>query len=551
MKVPGLWAALTIVVGYGFLGAGLYAWWRRPDNAVGALMVATSFAWFVATLSYTDVSILFSIGQTFGNLFVMTAIHLALAYPSGRLERRIERWFIVIGYGISALILLPGLVFIDPVAFGCVECPENAFLIHSDPDFANGWFKGAGVTGIVTLGIALGLIVRRWLRASPAQRRDLRGVLGASVTLLVLVIAVLAADLLGADHDFTEILWYCTIVPFGLVPFIFLAGLARARMLTGGAVGDLVARLSEAPGPGDLRDALAEALGDPTLDLAYWIPESERYVDARGHPYELPHPRDGRAVGFVEHEGRRVAAIVHDGALQPDPELVRAVGAAAALALENERLDAELRAKVEELHDSRERLIEVGMAERRALERNLHDGAQQRLVSLALSLRLARTRLQSDPAEASELLDGAASELELALNELRELARGIHPAVLSERGLAAALGTLARRAPLEVAVEAPSERLPAPVELAAYYVVSEALTNVVKYADASRATIAITRENGRLQVEVADDGVGGADPARGSGLRGLADRVGALDGRFEVDSERGGGTVVRARIPCA
>jgi PAS domain S-box-containing protein len=205
----------------------------------------------------------------------------------------------------------------------------------------------------------------------------------------------------------------------------------------------------------------------------------------------------------------------------------------------------------EELRDSRKRLLEAGDAERRRLERNLHDGAQQRLVSLSLALRLAQAKLERDPKEATKLLGSASDELAQALEELRELARGIHPAVLSDRGLSAALEALAGRAPLPVEVLTPEERLPPPVEAAAYYVISEALTNVAKYAQASTVDVRVTRLNGRAVIEVADDGVGGADPLRGSGLRGLADRVEALDGRLQVVSAPGRGTVVRAEIPCA
>jgi PAS domain S-box-containing protein len=204
----------------------------------------------------------------------------------------------------------------------------------------------------------------------------------------------------------------------------------------------------------------------------------------------------------------------------------------------------------EELRHSRKRLLQAGDAERRRLERNLHDGAQQRLVSLSLALRLAQAKMKSDPDEASKLLGGASDELAQALEELRELARGIHPAVLSDRGLSAALEALAGRAPLPVQVLAPDERLPPPVEAAAYYVVSEALTNVAKYAQASSVGVRVTRMNGQAVVEVADDGIGGADPVNGSGLRGLADRVEALDGRLHVESSPGRGTVIRAEIPC-
>jgi signal transduction histidine kinase len=196
-------------------------------------------------------------------------------------------------------------------------------------------------------------------------------------------------------------------------------------------------------------------------------------------------------------------------------------------------------------------MLSIGLEERRRLERDLHDGAQQRLVSMALNLRLARAKLRQDPDAADQLLAGAAEELEAALAELRELARGIHPAVLTDRGLDTALATLVSRAPLPVELAAiPGERLPEAVELAAYFVVAEALTNVVKYAEATRATVSVERSDGRLVVEVADDGVGGADPEQGTGLRGLADRLAILEGRLEVQSERGRGTTVTARIPC-
>ena len=253
----------------------------------------------------------------------------------------------------------------------------------------------------------------------------------------------------------------------------------------------------------------------------------------------------------MERDGARIAAIIHDASLTEESGLVDAVGSAAALALENERLDAELRARLEDLRASRARLVEAGMAERRRLERDLHDGAQQRLVSLALSLRLARNKVGPDPDGAVEVMDGAARELELALEELRELARGIHPAVLSDRGLIAALRTLATRAPLPVDLHASVTGVPEAVESAAYFVVSEALTNVAKYAQASSAVVQVRRDNGFVMVAVSDDGIGGADPSAGTGLRGLGDRISALDGRLEVDSSPDRGTTVRARIPCA
>jgi signal transduction histidine kinase len=374
----------------------------------------------------------------------------------------------------------------------------------------------------------------------------------AGIALMVALFATLAVGVAARDSDVSNFAWVGAMLPLALMPFIFLAAFIRARMLQGGAVGELISRLGEAPRPGELRDALAEALSDPSLELVYWLPESGRFVDGSGRAYTLPRLGSGRAVAPVEREGETIAAIVYDASLTGARDPVRAVGAAAALALENERLDAELRAKLEELRASRERMLRVGLEERRRLERNLPDGAPQRLVSLALNLKVARSQLRQDPARAEALLASAGQELDSALEELRELARGLHPALLSERGLRTAIETLALRAPVTVELgPVPSERLPEAVELATYFVVSEALTNVAKYAEASRASVSVERYNGRVVVAVADDGVGGADPARGTGLRGLADRIAVLEGRLEVESKPGSGTTVKASIPCA
>jgi signal transduction histidine kinase len=298
-----------------------------------------------------------------------------------------------------------------------------------------------------------------------------------------------------------------------------------------------------------VRDALAESLGDRTLSIAYWLPDREAFVDEAGLPVRLPEPGSDRAWTAVDYEGRRLAAIIHDAHLEASPELVQAAAAAASLALDNERLKADLRARVEELRASRVRIVEASNAARRKVERDLHDGAQQQLVALALELKVLRTRVGENP-EALELIDGIEGKLGAALDELRELARGIHPGILSDRGLAVALAALVRRAPIPVneEIDLPA-RPPEPVEAVGYYVVTEGLTNVLKYARASEATVRARYEGNEVVVELEDDGVGGADESRGSGLQGLRDRVAAHDGTFEVWSEPGQGTLVRARIP--
>jgi signal transduction histidine kinase len=300
---------------------------------------------------------------------------------------------------------------------------------------------------------------------------------------------------------------------------------------------------------GAVREALAERIGDATLSIVYWVPDRGEYVDERGLPVELPAPDSGRAYTVVEHEGRRVSAIIHDAELDARPELIRAAAAGAVLALDNERLKAALRARVEELRASRARIVEASIDARRQLERDLHDGAQQQLVSLTLELRMIRGRVAGEP-EIAELVDRALSTAEDAVSDLRVLARGIHPAVLTRGGLPPAVEALAQRAsiPIDVVIEM-EERVTPDAEAAGYFVVAEALTNIAKYSGAARASVRVKREPDAITVEIVDDGIGGANPAAGSGLRGLEDRVAALDGTLEVTSSPGEGTVVFARIP--
>jgi signal transduction histidine kinase len=545
---------MGLLVGWGFIGAGLLAWSRRPENRIGTLMVATGFAWFLAGVSLSDLPVLFTFGNVLGNVYLATAIHMLLSAPSGSLRSRADRRIVTFGYVLSTVIYPPVLLFVDPKEdFDCTDCPENVLLVDPNPDLVTALGLVINLLALVLIVAVLWTLIKRWRQASSPERRYYAPMYAAGVALMVALIAGLGLQsTAGSDSAAVEVVFLLSLTPLAAVPYLFLASFVRARMLQGGAVGELIARLGEAPQPGDLRDALARALGDPSLELVYWLPEDERFVDAEGRPYELPDPASGRAVTKVERDGGCVAAIVYDAMLEDAADHVRAVGAAAALALENERLEAELRAKVGELRASRERMLRIGLEERRRLERDLHDGAQQRLVSMALNIRLARAKLRDNPAAADTLLAVAGEELEAALGELRELARGIHPAVLSDRGLTTALETLASRAPLPVELgHTPAERLPEAVELAAYFVVAEALTNVAKYASASHAKVNVERSNGRLIVEVIDDGVGGANPEDGTGLRGLADRLAVIEGRLEIDSEPGHGTKVTARIPCA
>jgi signal transduction histidine kinase len=343
-------------------------------------------------------------------------------------------------------------------------------------------------------------------------------------------------------------------IPAGLLLLVLAAATAVLAVAVLGGLRRLVRIYSRAllgrpaDSDGPIRELLAERVGDRTLSIAYWLPDRGTFADENGRPVELPGPGSGRAWTAIEHDGRRVAAIIHDAELDTTPELVNAAAAAAALALDNERLKAELRARVEDLRISRARIVEAADAARRRLERDLHDGAQQQLVSLALDLRLLRARLKGT--DAVPMVEGISEKLAVALAELRELARGIHPAILSDRGLGPAVQGLADRVPLPVEVDVDLAERPAPpIEAAAYFVTAEALTNVARYAKAHQARVEIRRGGDAVVVLVSDDGIGGAEVERGTGLRGLQDRLAALDGRLEIDSPAGGGTRLRATIP--
>jgi PAS domain S-box-containing protein len=795
---PAFVAVVHLLGAWSFILGGLVAWGRRPDNRFGLLLTAVGMTVFVGALGQSNSSLPFTIGWTFGGIFIAVFIHALLAFPRGYLETRLVYAIVGVAYGALTLGSLLA-TFFDDLSETCPECPENAFLVADSPTAVTVINGVLLAVGIPALAASLLVFRRRWQAASiPLRRIFLPVYTTAGATIVMLGVALVVRTV---SEEAADALFWVVILLFAAVPPAFIVGLLSGRLARAG-VGRLLLDLGQAHEPGELRDALARALGDPALEVAYWIPETESFADLEGDPIELPPPGEEVMATLVERDGKTVAALIHHRSLEEDPLLVESAAVAAALALESERrlaalaraqarnralLDAlpdlmfrmdregaylefkgpeedlavpadelvgakahdilpqdvadqlvlginraidtgevvtgeytldiagvmrdfetrivkagdeavlivrdfternRAQAELERLHAeltqrhrdlelerdfirtvvdstptliclvtpggfiirfnsslqlmsgrrdddlargnafwdlfiapderdavreamadivseggrgefentwvtadgsrrlvawsttplrdhqgdarllicgiditerkqhedeirrSRARLVEASDIERRRLERNLHDGAQQRLVSLSLALRLALARVRSAPEEAERLLEQSSEELAHALEELRELARGIHPAVLSDRGLNAALEALVSRTPLPVDLRLVEERLPEPVEAAAYYVVSEALTNVTKYAEASSVAVSIARVNGRAIVEIADDGVGGADPSSGSGLRGLVDRVEALDGLLHVESPRGAGTRIRAEIPC-
>jgi signal transduction histidine kinase len=537
---PGVRAAFAVWVILPYIFGGLIAWWHRPENRFGPLMILAGFGTFLAFLGWSNVDVLHTLGQTLNFLPPILFLHVFLAFPSGRLERPFERAVVgaayLTGIGLGIVRMLLG-------GFG----PNSVFELTTEPGAADVLERVQLVASSACALAGIGVLVARRLGAGRPLRRSVALLTDSfAVGLLIAVLAMRAA--VGAPGHVT--LQRLTYFVVGLAPFAFVIGLLQAR-LARSAVGDLFVELRADPTPADLRDALARALRDPSLTLAYWLPEFGSYADHDGHAVELPNSDGRRAVRLIARDGVQVAALVHDPALRDEPELLDAVTAAAGIAIEKSQLNVELRARVEELRGSRARIVEAGQRERQRLERNLHDSAQHRLVALSLQLSLLEEQLAGDRSATAQL-EHARREIDTSLDELREIARGIHPAVVSGHGLAVALGELAARAPVPVHLSVEIEgRLPEEVEVAAYYLISESLANIGKYAQASSATIEVARGDGHIRVEVVDDGIGGADTEGGSGLRGLADRVEALGGRLQVWSPRGGGTRVRAEIPCA
>ncbi|HEU0247005.1 MAG TPA: PAS domain S-box protein [Gaiellaceae bacterium] len=921
IESPWLSISLAVSAGGAFVVSGLIALIRRPENRTGVFLAATGYVWFLGALSTSSNDWVFTVGFVLGNVVWVPFSALVLAYPTGRLETRLER---AIPLAVGIMLIVPAVVaaLLDPrPAQNCSTCAESAIAIADVPGAGSALDAVTTISGLALIALVITILGRRWRRASPALRRLLRPVIGAGIaTLLAVALVVIAEQVSSSVADVLQVLFFAA---FAAVPIAFLFGILRTK-LARSSVSELVVALDRGV---PLRDALAEALGDPSLDIVYRLDwrrglGGPGWVDAQGYAVADPDSDATHSVRFVERNGERVAAVLYDPALDAEREFVDAVTAAAGMTLQNERLQAELRAEVnfmntvtntapsllvnvgtdgrirninvaalratglddeetargqhfwnvfidpdereemkarfhaaapdfapdeyenlftnatgedlviywrsapvhdergqvvsivagglditertrreeevrageerfraviesapvaiveigpdeevklwnraaerifgwsaeevlgrppvwvpddrqeefralsareaeggtytgfetvrkhrdgrlldveiaaapirdsagtvagamavlsdithrkrqedelrageerlqaairgapvaivevdlgnrvrlwnpaaerifgwaadevigsvvpvvpperegefrsllervrkgeaytgfetvrmrrdgtridveisaapirdatgtvvshmalfsditdrkrheQDLRASRARLVVAADEARQELERNLHDGAQQRLVALSVSLRLAESKLGADTAAASSILLSAREELAQALSELRELARGIHPAVLTDRGLGPAVEGLVARTPMPVEVDVCSGRLPPAVEAASYYVVAEALTNVAKYSNATGASVEVTREDGRVVIQVTDDGTGGADPARGSGLRGLADRVAALDGVLSVESTVGQGTRVRAEIPVA
>ena len=507
-------AAVDLAAGAVLAVAGASVLGRRPGDRTGVLLAAASLTWFFGTFADSGVASYASFGAPFVALHRGPLVHALLSYPSGRLARTSER-----------------------LAVGSV------YILSAVPALSN---TEAGL--VITASIVCVAALRRLTAASGPQRHArLVAALGAAAVAAVLVTSAVVEARGSGVFGARSVLW-----AYDIVVSMVAASLAvdlRRHMWAESAVTQLVVDLGGGRERSTLRDRLAHALGDDSLRLGYFIPERDEYVDDLGVVVD-PAAIDGsRVVTTLRHAGAPAGVLVHEEGLD-DPELVESVAAAARLAVANARLQEEVRRQVEELRASRRRIVEAADAQRRRIEAAIRNGPERELREAMTALAAVAATSSADP-ELACALDETRAELEHAQRELGEFARGVHPRTLTERGLAGALEELVRRSAIPVELTVLEGRLPAAVEETAFFVCSEALANVAKHANAARARID-AREGtpGRLVVEVRDDGRGGASLDTGSGLRGLADRVEALGGRFTAASDEGRGTWICAELPC-
>jgi signal transduction histidine kinase len=499
-----------LAVGWTFIGCGLVASRRQSESRTGPLLAATGFTWFVGNFANVGIAAVAWVAAHLVNLYRGPLVQLVLTYPSGRPASRLVRGAVAVGY-VAAVI--------TPI------------------------WQSAGAT-ILLAGLLVAVCAREYVRAVGGPRRARLIALQAAAGLSLVLAGTAAARLLPPREVSGALLVLneaaLCVLAGGLLAGLLVAPWQRA------AIADLVVELGEARS-GTVRGQLSRALGDPSLEIGYWLPDRAAFVDAEGHLLSLPDVGLGRSVTTVEREGQPVAALVHDPAVLEDPALLEAVTSAAQLAAANTRLRAEVQARVEELAASRRRILQARDEERRRLEHRLREGAEAQLGELAATLR--RGQRSASGEQTRDQIAQAEEQLGHTLEELGRLAHGLHPRMLAEQGLADALAALAKDLPVPVDLNVTGNQLPERVAVVAYFVCAEALANIAKHAAAARVTVAVTASEGRVRVEIADDGVGGADPARGSGLRGLADRIETVGGTLWVESIPGRGTCLAAEIP--
>jgi signal transduction histidine kinase len=536
-----------------YVGAGAVALARRPGNVTGWLMCAVGLLWLVPDLGWIPAALPFTIATTYYTLYEPVLAHLALAFPTGRLPGIVERRLVAALYIWTFLNNTIQAMFSDPRTEGCTRCQRNLLLVDADASVESTLSTVSTVTSIVIVAAITGVIVRHWWRATRAAKYVMAPVQWVVIPAAGYIAVAEVGGLLSFSPADRQVVYDYLPLGLAVLPIGFLVGLLRTR-LAYAHVGMLAAELAGPVAPGRVREVLARMLHDPDLELLYWSPAAEGYVDSDGHPRAPGSDGVGRTTARIDGESGPLAAITVDDAVLHEPGLLSAAEAMTRLALEKERLQAEVRSQLVQLRSTTARLVEAGEDARRRIERDLHDGAQQRLLALSLALGRAWSSLapDADP-EARAFLANARDEVQQAIMELRELARGIHPVLLTQEGLASALQALAERAPLPVLVTAPSRRFGEAAESTVYFLVAEAVTNAARHSRARQILVRLEADDETLTLRVCDDGVGGIGESAltsRSGLQNMRDRVAAVGGRMTVSSPPGGGTQVIARLPC-
>lgn len=539
-----LWVTLLFPAGaLAYAAGGLWAWWRRPNNRMGPILLLGGALWLLTGLANTDVVALVALGVVLATAPLAVVVHLVLAFPSGQLRSVVSRWTVLVGYGVCLVLQVPLYLFAPAAS------PNGVLAVADRPALVQwGVWTQRGV-GLAVMAVTAVILGGRLWAATPPQRRVLAPLYGYGVVVVpaVPLVPSVVQPLTGISPSVTVAVQVGAL-SIGAVAFavaILVGGFART-----GEVQELSAWLGSVADRPALVDALARALGDDSLQLVFWEPSSETYLDADGRPFALPGAGSGRGAVEVELSHRRIGAIVYDAAVIEEPELVAAAGRVMAIAIERQRLSAQLLASNQQLQRSRARIVEAADRERRRIAQNLHDGLQAELVLVALEAqRLAS--LDEIPAPAVEAATALRARIDAVAAELRGLVYSVMPAPLIERGLGAATEDLVDRMPIPTSLALEMDGpLPSAVQSTAYFMVAEALTNAVKHACARTVAVRLAHRGRSLTIEVSDDGVGGAAPSAGLGLGGLVDRVDALGGRLRIDSPAGHGTHLLADLPC-
>ena len=556
----GFTAAVHALVIAAPIVAGLYAGYRNPGGRFGWLLLLAGVLWSPTMLAESSDSVLYSIGRVSVWFAELLLIYLVLAFPTGRLRSRGDRLLVRAGAGLVALYLVVALLgeYPEPSPWAScgTDCPGNAFMLpSSEPDFVGAALIPALQLASVIVFAAVALqLVRRLMRGTSLMRVELVPVLTAAVVRMAATVAFLIAREADSGSQLTEDLGWIALLGTPAISVGFLIGLVRSRARAGRALSRLSGVLGR-PTAQQLRDVIAEAVDDPSLDVVYRTSgDPAEWVDDVGHPVALPESSDNRSMTEIRSGGVVVAALIHDPALAEAPVMTEVAKGFAQMSLQNQRLETELRSSLRELQASRSRIASAADAERRRIERDLHDGAQQRLLGLAIELELAGELVTQDADGGTQRLHELVEDLNEAMADIRSLASGLYPSLLLERGLVEALSEAAGacRVPTTLTAESVGRYAPE-IEGAVYFCCREALQNAAKHAQGATAVVVKLWEADAVHFEVRDNGAGlpQGHEGEGAGITNMRDRIGAMGGTLAIESHPGAGTCVAGAVPLA